>query len=414
MRAMWLSLCFLVTACGGGARSSPTAGSPANAAVDPSGEWAVRWDRGPSGWQPTYFNGTLDVWRDGDAWRASLGFRESVATYAFSSLTVDGAKVSVAFRAPSQGQSNDQFLIKGTIHDGSIDGEAQWGPISWTPFRGYLAGAAHRPARPDPALAITGVVVNPDGTPAPNAVVTVVAGNTSSRETTDGGGHFTVHSPVAGDALLYAYEAGRSARAQGAFGPDKSVTLKQVAMAAFNPTKWPKNFEGGLYENATFKGEKDTFPNGCHICEVEIDPDTGEVQIVNFTAVDDFGNIINPMVVEGQVHGGIAQGVGQALLEAAVYDKGTGQLVSGSYMDYTMPRAENFPSFKLGYKVTPCPHNPLGVKGCGEAGAIASPAAVMNAVHNALAPLGVTHVEMPATSLNVWQSIQGAHHAAAE
>jgi carbon-monoxide dehydrogenase large subunit len=120
------------------------------------------------------------------------------------------------------------------------------------------------------------------------------------------------------------------------------------------------------------------------------------------------------MIVEGQVHGGIAQGVGQALLEAAVYDKGTGQLVSGSYMDYTMPRAENFPSFKVGYKVTPCPHNPLGVKGCGEAGAIASPAAVMNAVHNALAPLGVTHVEMPATSLNVWQSIQGAHHAAAE
>jgi carbon-monoxide dehydrogenase large subunit len=120
------------------------------------------------------------------------------------------------------------------------------------------------------------------------------------------------------------------------------------------------------------------------------------------------------MIVEGQVHGGIAQGVGQALLEAAVYDKGTGQLVSGSYMDYTMPRAENFPSFKLGYKVTPCPHNPLGVKGCGEAGAIASPAAVMNAVHNALAPVGVKHVEMPATPLNVWQSIQGAQHAAAE
>ena len=135
---------------------------------------------------------------------------------------------------------------------------------------------------------------------------------------------------------------------------------------------------------------------------------------MNFTAVDDFGNIINPMVVEGQVHGGIAQGVGQALIEDAVYDKGTGQLVSGSYMDYTMPRADNLPSFKLGYKVTPCPHNPLGVKGCGEAGAIASPAAVMNAVHNALAPLGVKHVEMPATSLNVWQSIQGAQHAAAE
>src|SRR5258708_33341509 len=120
------------------------------------------------------------------------------------------------------------------------------------------------------------------------------------------------------------------------------------------------------------------------------------------------------MVVDGQGHGGIVQGVGQALMEAAVYDKATGQLVSGSYMDYTMPRADNVPSFKLANTVTPCPHNPLGVKGCGEAGAIASPAAVMNAVHNALAPIGVRHVEMPATSLNVWQSIQGAHRMAAE
>ncbi len=119
------------------------------------------------------------------------------------------------------------------------------------------------------------------------------------------------------------------------------------------------------------------------------------------------------MIVEGQVHGGIVQGVGQALMEAAVYDKSTGQLTSGSYMDYTMPRADTVPSFKLGYKVTPCPHNPLGVKGCGEAGAIASPAAVMNAVHDALGPIGVKHVEMPATPLNVWQSIQGTHRAAA-
>jgi carbon-monoxide dehydrogenase large subunit len=136
------------------------------------------------------------------------------------------------------------------------------------------------------------------------------------------------------------------------------------------------------------------------------------VEIVNHTAVDDFGNIVNPMIVEGQVHGGIVQGVGQALLENAVYDKETGQLVSGSYMDYTMPRADDVPSFKLGNKVTPCPHNPLGVKGCGEAGAIAAPAAVMNAVHDALAPVGVTHVPMPATPLIVWQAINGARPAA--
>jgi carbon-monoxide dehydrogenase large subunit len=198
-------------------------------------------------------------------------------------------------------------------------------------------------------------------------------------------------------------------------GTDKNVPLAQAVFAAYVPHNYPlAELEPGMDENAFYDPANFVYPAGTQICEVEIDPDTGEVEIVNFTAVDDFGNIINPMVVEGQVHGGIAQGVGQALLEAAVYDKGTGQLVSGSYMDYTMPRAENFPSFKLGYKVTPCPHNPLGVKGCGEAGAIASPAAVMNAVHNALAPVGVKHVEMPATSLNVWQSIQGAQHAAAE
>jgi len=126
----------------------------------------------------------------------------------------------------------------------------------------------------------------------------------------------------------------------------------------------------------------------------------------------DFGNIVNPMIVEGQVHGGIVQGVGQALLENAVYDKETGQLMTGSFNDYAMPRADDVPSFKLGYKVTPCPHNPLGVKGCGEAGAIAAPAAVMNAVHDALAPVGVTHVPMPATPLAVWQAIHGAQAAA--
>ena len=175
-----------------------------------------------------------------------------------------------------------------------------------------------------------------------------------------------------------------------------------------------QELEPGLKEGAFYDPVNFTFPAGCHICEVEIDAETGETRIVNWTAVDDFGVLVNPMIVEGQVHGGIAQGVGQALMENAVYDKATGQLVSGSYMDYTMPRADNVPSFKLGNKVTPCPHNPLGVKGCGEAGAIAAPAAVMNAVHNALAPLGVKHVEMPATPLNVWQSIQGAQPAAAE
>src|SRR5207237_4402812 len=140
-----------------------------------------------------------------------------------------------------------------------------------------------------------------------------------------------------------------------------------------------------------------TFPAGTHICEIEIDPDTGRVQVINFSACDDFGNIINPMIVEGQVHGGVAQGIGQALLENCVYDKESGQLLSGSYMDYAMPRADDLPSFKVATKVTPCTHNPPGAKGCGEAGAIGAPAALMNAVHDALWASGVKCLDIAAT-----------------
>jgi carbon-monoxide dehydrogenase large subunit len=192
-------------------------------------------------------------------------------------------------------------------------------------------------------------------------------------------------------------------------GTDKSLTLGQIALTAYVPHNYPHDkLEPGLDETAFYDPLNFTFPAGTHVAEVEVDPDTGNTTIVDWVAVDDFGKIVNPMIVEGQVHGGIVQGVGQALLENAVYDKETGQLISGSYMDYTMPRADDVPSFKLGNKVTPCPHNPLGVKGCGEAGAIAAPAAVMNAVHDALAPVGVSHVSMPATPLNVWQAINGA------
>jgi carbon-monoxide dehydrogenase large subunit len=135
------------------------------------------------------------------------------------------------------------------------------------------------------------------------------------------------------------------------------------------------------------------------------------VEVVAFTAVDDFGNIVNPMIVEGQVHGGLAQGIGQALMENCAYDRESGQLLSGSYLDYSMPRAEDLPSFRVGSRVTPCTHNPLGVKGCGEAGAIGSPPAVINAVLDALAPLGVTHLDMPATPERVWQAMQQAAQA---
>src|SRR5690606_19211051 len=174
-----------------------------------------------------------------------------------------------------------------------------------------------------------------------------------------------------------------------------------------------EEIEPGLDETAFYDPSNFTYPAGSHICEVEVDPDTGQVQIVNFTAVDDFGNVINPMIVEGQVHGGLAQGIGQALLEGCVYDPDSGQLVTGSFMDYTMPRADDLPSFQVGMHGTPCTHNPLGVKGCGEAGAIGAPPAVMNALLDALAPLGVTHLDMPATPQRVWQAIQQAKRAEA-
>ena len=191
-------------------------------------------------------------------------------------------------------------------------------------------------------------------------------------------------------------------------GTDKTVSIADVALTAYVPHNYPlEQLEPGLDETTFYDPINFTFPAGCHICEVEIDAETGAVEISNYSAVDDVGRIINPMIVAGQVHGGIAHGAGQALLEGCVYDD-AGQLVSGSFMDYTMPRASNLLQFKLGSQVTLCPHNPLGAKGCGEAGTIASTAAVMNAVTDALAPLGVTHIDMPATAQNVWQAIHSA------
>jgi aerobic carbon-monoxide dehydrogenase large subunit len=193
-------------------------------------------------------------------------------------------------------------------------------------------------------------------------------------------------------------------------GTDKSVDWAGVVFNAYIAHKFSgQELEPGLKEGAFYDPINFTFPAGCHICEVEIDPETGETQIVAFTAVDDFGVVINPMIVEGQVHGGIAQGIGQALLEGAVYD-GDGQLVTGSFMDYTMPRAHVLPALKVDTTVTKCPSNPLGVKGCGEAGAIAAPAAVINAITDAV---GTESVAMPATSATVWAAIKQAHMARA-
>jgi carbon-monoxide dehydrogenase large subunit len=194
-------------------------------------------------------------------------------------------------------------------------------------------------------------------------------------------------------------------------GTDKKIPFGSVALTAYVPHNYPLDkLEPGLNETAFYDPTNFTFPAGTYICEVEIDPETGVTKIDKFTAVDDFGTIINPMIVEGQVHGGLVQGIGQALMENCVYDKETGQLLTGSFMDYTMPRADDFPVFAIGHECTPCTTNPLGTKGCGEAGAIGSPPSVINAVLDALAPLGVKDFDMPATPHRVWEAIQAAKH----
>jgi carbon-monoxide dehydrogenase large subunit len=192
-------------------------------------------------------------------------------------------------------------------------------------------------------------------------------------------------------------------------GTDKSVAWGDVTLAAYVPHNYPlEDIEPGLEETAFYDPANFTYPSGAYACEVELDPDTGRVTIERFAAADDFGNVVNPMIVDGQVHGGIGQGIGQALLEACVYDE-NGQLQSGSYMDYAMPRADDVPFFQVDHSCqTPCTHNPLGVKGCGEAGAIGSPPSVVNAVIDALQSGGskVTHIDMPLSPSRVWQAMQ--------
>jgi carbon-monoxide dehydrogenase large subunit len=198
-------------------------------------------------------------------------------------------------------------------------------------------------------------------------------------------------------------------------GTDKVKTIGEIALTAYVPHNYPiETLEPGLDETSFYDPLNFTFPGGCHICELEIDPDTGVTSIIRFVAVDDVGRVVNPMIVEGQVQGGIAQGIGQALLENAVYDA-SGQLLSGSYMDYTMPRADDLSNITVGTENTLCTHNPLGVKGCGEVGAIGSPPAVINALVNALKEYGVRHIEMPASPQKIWSIINaGRPRAAAE
>jgi carbon-monoxide dehydrogenase large subunit len=191
-------------------------------------------------------------------------------------------------------------------------------------------------------------------------------------------------------------------------GTDREITLKDVAKASFMPAKLPAGVEPGLFETATFAPDQDTYPNGSHVCEVEIDPDTGAIKIQGYKVVDDVGVMINPTIVKGQIHGGIAQGVGQILMEQIVYDRDSGQLLSGSFMDYAMPRADNFGDIEIASNEIPTKRNPLGVKGAGEAGTVGAMPAMMNAIMNALSDVGVTSLDMPATPDRVWRAIRDA------
>ena len=190
-------------------------------------------------------------------------------------------------------------------------------------------------------------------------------------------------------------------------GTDRGVTFADVARAAYVPKSLPAGLEPGFSETAAFTPPAVTFPNGCHVCEVEIDEATGVVRIVRHTVVDDVGRIVNPMLVKGQIHGGVVQGLGQGLCEALVYDE-TGQLLAGSFMDYAMPRADDVPAFEVDSYEVPTRVNPLGAKGVGEAGTVGALPALMNAVNDALAPLGLRHIDMPVTAERVWRAIGGA------
>jgi carbon-monoxide dehydrogenase large subunit len=191
-------------------------------------------------------------------------------------------------------------------------------------------------------------------------------------------------------------------------GTDRRLGIEEVARAAFNPARQPPGIEPGFAESGHFTPPQPTFPNGCHACEVEVEPETGLIHVMRYVVVDDFGTVVNPLLLRGQVQGGVAQGVGQAMLEHCVFDPETGQLLSGTLTDYCLPRAEDLPAIEFAYNIVPCRTNPLGIKGAGEAGAIGAPPALVNAVVDALSPLGIDHLDMPLTPESVWRAIRTA------
>ena len=242
-------------------------------------------------------------------------------------------------------------------------------------------------------------------------------GTNGSRSTVIGGGalHFASLKIIEKAKLLAAHLLEATVNdiefAEGTFsiaGTDRSLTLKQVAMAAFQPARLPPGMEPGLLESATYKLPRETYPNGCHVCEVEVDPETGKVRLDRYCVVDDVGTVMNPAGLKGQIHGGVAQGVGQILFEQVKWDRTSGQLLTASFLDYAMPRADDLVLMTIESNPVPTQHNPLGAKGAGEAGTVGALPAVMNAIIDALAPLGVRALDMPATSGRVWAAIHEA------
>ena len=204
-------------------------------------------------------------------------------------------------------------------------------------------------------------------------------------------------------------DAADIAFADGAFtiaGTDRSMPIEQVAQMSFIPVGLPSELGVGLQGVGAFSSDVPTFPNGCHICEVELDPETGAVELNRYTVVDDIGTVINPLLAKGQIQGGVAQGAGQALSENVIYDRDSGQLLTGTLMDYGIPRADTLPRITVDFSPVPSPTNPLGAKGVGEGGTVASTPTVMNAILDVLAPLGVTGIPMPATPERLWRALR--------
>jgi carbon-monoxide dehydrogenase large subunit len=191
-------------------------------------------------------------------------------------------------------------------------------------------------------------------------------------------------------------------------GTDRTMPLEQIAQMSFIPVGLPSELGVGLQGAGAFSADVPSFPNGCHICEVEIDPETGAVVLDRYTVVDDIGTVVNPLLAAGQIQGGVAQGAGQALIEDVIYDRDSGQLLTGSLMDYGIPRADMLPAIAVDFSPVPSRSNPLGIKGAGEGGTVAATPTVMNAILDALAPVGVTDVPMPATPERVWRAIHRA------